>query len=51
MAGASAFDCFLVILPGVGWFWEISDYFMIYTKYMIYFFLIIFVAFKGFIFW
>ena len=38
MAGASAFGWFLVILPGVGWFWAISDYFMIYTFYMIYFF-------------
>ena len=32
---ASAFGWFLVILTGVGWFWEISDYFMIYTIYMI----------------
>ena len=38
MTGASAFDLVLVILPGVGWFWAISDYLMIYTIYMIYFF-------------
>ena len=36
-AGVSAFGWFLVILPGTGWFWAISDYFMIYTIYMIYF--------------
>ena len=35
---AGAFDWFFVILPGVGWFWAISDYFMIFTIYMISFF-------------
>ena len=38
MTGASAFGWFLVILSGAGWFWAISDNFMIYTIYMIYFF-------------
>ena len=38
MAGASAFGWFLVILPRVGWFGAISDYFMIYAIYTIYFF-------------
>ena len=38
MADASAFGWFLVVLPDAGWFWAISDYFMIYTTYMIYFF-------------
>ena len=38
IAGASAFGWFFVILSGAGWFWAISDYFMIYTIYMIYFF-------------
>ena len=38
MAGASAFDWFLVILSGAEWFCAISDYFMIYTIDMIYFF-------------
>ena len=37
-ADVNAFGQFLVILPGAGWFWAISDYFMIYTIYMIYFF-------------
>ena len=35
MAGASAFGLFLVILPGTGWFWTISNDFMIYTIYMV----------------
>ena len=38
MADASEFGWFLVILPDARWFWAISDYFMIYTAYMIYFF-------------
>ena len=38
MAGASAFDLFLVIMPGLGWFGAISGYLGIYTIYMIYFF-------------
>ena len=37
-AGVSAFGWFLVILPGAGWFCAISNHFMIYTIYMIYFF-------------
>ena len=37
MVDASAFGRFLVIPIGVGWFWAISDYFMIYTIwFMIY---------------
>ena len=36
MVDASAFGQFLVIPIGVGWFWAISDYFMIYTSYAIY---------------
>ena len=36
--GVSVFGWFLVIPPSAGWFWAISDYFMIYTIYMIYFF-------------
>ena len=35
--GLSAFGWFLVIPPSSGWFWAISDYFMIYTIYIIYF--------------
>ena len=38
MAGVSAFGWFLVILPSAGCFCAISDYFMICTIYMIYFF-------------
>ena len=38
--GVSAFGWFLVIQPGAGWFWAISDYFMIYTFYIIHFFYI-----------
>ena len=33
----SAFGWFLVIPSSSGWFWAISDYFMIYTIYIIYF--------------
>ena len=36
MVDASAFNQFLVIPIGVGWFWAISDYFMIHTSYAIY---------------
>ena len=38
MTGACAFGWFFVILPGIGWFWAISDYFIIFTAYMIDFF-------------
>ena len=38
MAGTGPFGWFLVILSGVGWFWAISNYFMIYTIYIIYLF-------------
>ena len=38
MVGVSAFGWFLVILLGAGWFCAISDYFMICTIYMLYFF-------------
>ena len=36
--GVSVFGWFLVIPPSAGWFWAISDYFMIYTIYIIHFF-------------
>ena len=34
MTGASGFGWFFAILPGVEWFREISDYFMISTIFM-----------------
>ena len=37
MAGVCAFGWFLMIPPDAGWFCAISDYFMIYTIYVIYF--------------
>ena len=37
MVGANAFAWFLVILLDAGWFWTISDEFIICTIYMIHF--------------
>ena len=36
--GVNVFGWFLVIPPSTGWFWAISDYFMIYTICIIHFF-------------
>ena len=48
MAGASVFGQLLVIQPGTGWFWTITDDFMIYTIYMVYFLLLYWYHFEGF---